>query len=392
MQLIPPISFKLWLVVTALLTTSPFSHAETCRANIPPSNPNAAYTIQDNVTVTHTPTGLMWIRCAEGQTWTGSTCTGSAKKFSWAQALKQAKTSCFAGHKDWRLPSVKELHSLVEECRSHPSINAAVFPGTPLDSMSSYFWSSSADSARNAWVVDFTLGDTSPFQRNDMNIVLRVRLVRGGQPFTSADDTTTPLLNLRLNDTGITEIFSDPLRQDGSTGRDSLAAAGKLTKTGGGSKGFDFTKIANDGSVLPDSAALGTGAKDWACTRDNVTGLMWEVKTTEGLRSQNHTYTWNLECRGTSSRGGTCFTSGRCETEKYAQDVNATGLCGASNWRMPHIKELEGIVHYGRSDPAIDSMYFPNTLSNSSFWSGTPNATSTSNAWAVGFGLPEFDS
>ncbi|MEE4379693.1 MAG: hypothetical protein V2J55_19570 [Candidatus Competibacteraceae bacterium] len=76
----------------------------------------------------------------------------------------------------------------------------------------------------------------------------------------------------QLNDTGVTR--NDGLGADHQYGRDPAAAAGVLPKTGSGSKGFDFTKIANDGTELPDSAALGTNPGDWACTRDNVTGLI----------------------------------------------------------------------------------------------------------------------
>ena len=141
---------------------------------------------------------------------------------------------------------------------------------------------------------------------------------------------------------------------------------------------------------LAASAALGTGATDWACTKDNVTGLVWEVKTTSGLRSSDHTYTWynsnpatNGGDNGTAS-GGTCFTAGRCDTEKFVADVNAAGLCGATNWRMPTIKELEGIVDFGRFRPTIDPTYFPNTLPDS-VWSGSPFAGDASEAWAVHF-------
>ncbi|MBK7001887.1 MAG: DUF1566 domain-containing protein [Rhodoferax sp.] len=179
-------------------------------------------------------------------------------------------------------------------------------------------------------------------------------------------------------------------RQDARYGRDAQAAAGSLSKTGGGGKGFDFTKIANNGSVLSASAVLGNGPTDWACTRDNVTGLIWEVKTTSGLRSQSHTYTWynrnsaiNGGFVGTAS-GGTCFTSGHCDTEKFVQDVNAAGLCGASDWRMPSRKELTSILDLGRVNPAIDPDYFPNTP-GSSFWSGSPYADNSRSAWGVDF-------
>ncbi len=91
--------------------------------------------------------------------------------------------------------------------------------------------------------------------------------------------------------------------QDGRYGRDAAATAGALTKIGGGAAGFDFTKIANDGTELPASATLGTGATAWACTRDNTTGLTWEVKTDDnGLRDKDWTYTW-YSTDGTTNGG-----------------------------------------------------------------------------------------
>ena len=85
-----------------------------------------------------------------------------------------------------------------------------------------------------------------------------------------------------------------------------------------------------------------------------------------------------------SASGGSCETTGHCDTEKYVQDVNAAALCGATDWRMPTIKELEGIVDMGRSNPAIDPVFFPNTLF-SVVWSGSPRAGSPSSAWGVDF-------
>jgi hypothetical protein len=36
----------------------------------------------------------------------------------------------------------------------------------------------------------------------------------------------------------------------------------------------NYTKIANDGSELSDSTKLGSNPTDWACTKDNKTGLI----------------------------------------------------------------------------------------------------------------------
>ena len=181
--------------------------------------------------------------------------------------------------------------------------------------------------------------------------------------------------------------------QDARTGRDAAAAAA-LTKTGAGATGFDFTKMSNGASGTPSKAiaatvALGTGPDDWGCTYDNTTGLMWEVKTTSVLRSQKHTYSWYSTNAATNggyigtAGGGTCATAGHCDTEKFLQDVNAVGMCGRSDWRMPTIGELKSLVWLG-ARPTIAGGYFPNTVANL-YWSGSPVAGISALAWSVFF-------
>lgn len=188
--------------------------------------------------------------------------------------------------------------------------------------------------------------------------------------------------------------------QDARFGRDAAAVKGALPKVGasagtvnGNPNGFDYTKISNSGAPLPAGAALGTGANDWACTYDNNTGLMWEVKTNGApaseLRHMNHTYSWYFSANtyggpGTAA-GGACLTAGRCDTEKFAQDVNTAGLCGHTDWRVPTQPELANLVDRGRSHPSIDPTYFPNTLA-SLFWSASPFAGNSGGARGVGFG------
>ncbi|CAK0774473.1 exported hypothetical protein [Gammaproteobacteria bacterium] len=176
-------------------------------------------------------------------------------------------------------------------------------------------------------------------------------------------------------------------RQDGRYGRDTQAKAGQLPKTGGGEAGFDFTALdANGNPTTPTS-----GANPHPCVRDNVTGLVWEVKTSDGgLRDQQWSYTWydsnpatNGGANGTAN-GGTCKTAGRCDTEKYAVDINATGLCGFRDWRVPNREELHSITHAGRVAPSIDPAYFPNTPSTW-FWTSSSGAYDSGDAWYVDF-------
>ena len=154
-----------------------------------------------------------------------------------------------------------------------------------------------------------------------------------------------------------------------------------------------YSKIANNGSTLSDSAQLGANSNDWACTKDNKTGLIWEVKTTDGgLRDYKNFYSW-YEPDATKNGGdagyqnyGTCKGS-QCDTYAFTNAVNANGLCGKTDWRMPTVAELMKLVvcSDGKSDtdgsctnymtvtsPTINTTYFPNT--NYLFWSSSPYA------------------
>jgi hypothetical protein len=207
-----------------------------------------------------------------------------------------------------------------------------------------------------------------------------------------------------INDTGSTACYTDVTvgatgvasdtggypRQDCRYGRDAAQTAGKLAKVGAGGKGFDFTKIDSNGNDLAP------GATGWMCTRDNVTGLIWEVKTTTGFRSQSHTYKWYKS--DASTNGGdtgfastpadfnvACASAGRCDTEKFRDDVNSQGLCGAFNWRIPTRNELGSLVDYSRTSPSIDIEYFPNTPPTV-FWTDTPDSKYTGFAYQIDLG------
>lgn len=76
-----------------------------------------------------------------------------------------------------------------------------------------------------------------------------------------------------------------------------------------------------------------------------------------------------------------------CNTEAYVNRVNAAGWCGASNWRMPTRKELEGIIKYNYLFFMINTDYFPNQASSLflGYWSGSSYAANSDDAWYVDF-------
>ncbi len=182
--------------------------------------------------------------------------------------------------------------------------------------------------------------------------------------------------------------------QDGRFGRDPAAITtnSPLIKQGAGHAGFDYTKICNSGEKAgtgncPADPALGNGSNDWACTLDNVTGLIWEVKTNDnGLRDKDWTFTWyNTDASTNGGYQGTpddattdnCANTSRCDTKKYITDIQ--GLCGYSDWRLPSQRELITIRNLDNPDISIDTTYFPNTNKTglgywtSSYYGRNPN-------------------
>lgn len=211
-----------------------------------------------------------------------------------------------------------------------------------------------------------------------------------------------------LNDTGqircydargaVRSCTAAPAGDDARFGRDAAAAAGALRKTGAGTAGFDFTKIANNGVDLPAGAALGRHAGDWACTRDNLTGLTWEVKTTDPSdpRYFGHRYWWYntnpTENGGHAGSVGTFSTCNpampQCNTQAFLDAVNRSRLCGHADWRLPTPRELRSIVHYGDvgTGVSVDRTYFPNMLVERSYWSAFTYAPDPRAAWVVEIG------
>jgi hypothetical protein len=95
----------------------------------------------DDIVVDHV-TGLTWTKCtatAYGTMDTDDNCSGSETDrlddpalIEWSKAAATCKNLTYAGHKDWRLPRVPELLTVVDYGK-HPSFNPAKFPNTRGD-------------------------------------------------------------------------------------------------------------------------------------------------------------------------------------------------------------------------------------------------------------------
>lgn len=173
-----------------------------------------------------------------------------------------------------------------------------------------------------------------------------------------------------------------PDGQDGHFGRD-VGAAEDID----GTAGFSFTKL-----DAVNGGDLASNANEWGCVRDEVTGLVWEVKdeSAGSLHHSNFAYSWFSSSPSTIGAGvnggkagaGNCNISDtsltKCDTEEFVQRVNEAALCGASNWRLPTRNELISLVDYGFNDSgfrqrnaAIDVKFFP-AARPAQYWTSSP--------------------
>ncbi len=194
-----------------------------------------------------------------------------------------------------------------------------------------------------------------------------------------------------LNDTGITwsgeipstnndecsnQTITSP--QDCNTGRDFTH-----NDDSDGHAGFSFTKLDANGVPLFNQNALYINSP-WSCVKDNVTGLIWEVKTnTAGIHNKNNLYQWGgLTAIGLDhpERQGTYYN----DWNNLIQESNNEMHCGINNWRVPTVGELGGIVDNSVNNPSIDINYFPNTISGW-YWTSTPDASNQDTALVIRF-------
>ncbi|MCX0421561.1 DUF1566 domain-containing protein [Aeromonas veronii] len=166
--------YRFSFAMLALL--APLAHgAAICDDTMDRTAPSARFLDHGNGTVTDQHTGLTWMRCKLGQTWSGSSCLGEPTVYYWQQGLQVAERIRsdsshalyhFGGISQWRLPDIKELATLVEHACYQPSLNEAIFPramaggGKEVNEGYVYLMSSTVTSANGQRAyLDITSGD-----------------------------------------------------------------------------------------------------------------------------------------------------------------------------------------------------------------------------------------
>lgn len=192
----------------------------------------------------------------------------------------------------------------------------------------------------------------------------------------------TPAASAPFNDTGLTDCSDGGTnipacgiarfpQQDAEFGRDVTHY-----NDSDGHAGFSFTKISDAGAELPADAG------EWSCVKDNITGLLWENKTSDGgLHDKIHIFSnYSLAFDPKNEYATATDATG------FVSAVNNEGWCGVNNWRLPSTEELQGIVDFSMSlpGPAIDQNFFTNTRNNI-FWTASALPRTVNDGWAIYF-------
>lgn len=304
-----------------------------------------------------------------------------------SQGVFSGEIVILEGEATTSIPNAMPLTYLWERSNNVPAGSTA---GRPIDDSDALSTFAVAPAVSSSTVVAYTLTVTDA-NGNSVEDTINVQV----RPMPTPLINDTGFLQQATNNALTQAQQNEFPGQDGQRGADVVEQNGLIEKAGRGKAGFDFTRLNANGDEQD------ADADTWSCVRDNVTGLVWEVKTDDGtFQDKDFTYSWfSEEVNGgfegdETGASGTCLLT-NCNTSAYVQAVNAQGLCGFYDWRLPTHHELFSLMHLGiAADVAIDEDYFPNTGEVSSvplwYWTSVPsadgvNSDDAQNAWALDF-------
>ncbi len=176
---VSPVICLMLVVISSTMFNDSTAVAGNCGREEPTTPDPGRFKDNGDGTLNDKDQNVMWKQCIEGLR--GIRCrVGRADYFNWVQAQRKADKTVFAGYDDWRIPTDKELRSLIEPGCQLPAINLAWFPRTPTGAF--WFHSPEADNSFRAGAVSFAYGENLSY---DQKNVLYLRLVRSLPPSTA---------------------------------------------------------------------------------------------------------------------------------------------------------------------------------------------------------------
>ena len=252
------------------------------KGNLPKYNDNKNGSISDLVT------GLMWQKSPE-------------EKKSLKEALADASKCRIGGYKDWRMPTIKELYSLILFSGTDPDPRAQSTSGLKPFIDTNYFEFKYGDPDKDERVIDSQYASSTRYVSTTMH----------------ADETVfgVNFADGRIKGYGI-----------------------KSPRTGNAKKFYVIYVRGNKVYGKNDYKVNKNGT-----ITDRATGLTWMQKDSGQLKA------------GDKKNGGMTWA----RALKWAENLKYGGF---SDWRLPNVKELQSIVDYTRSpkttkSPAISFLF-----------------------------------
>ncbi len=282
-----------------------------------------SYTLSaDSQTVLDNVTGLTWMRGPN--TTLAPPTTADKKTVPDAQAwVATVNAMAYGGFSDWRLPTIKELYSLMDFRGMDPS----GYSGSDSSGLTPY-----VDTA----YFHFGYGETS-----------------AGERIIDSQYVSSTVFVVNPAETGSPKVFGLNLADGRIKGYD-------LIMPGGAAKTF-FVQLVrgNPAYGLNSFRANADGT-----VSDDATGLMWSRADSGGSAGM----LWG-------------------DALAWVEAQNAANYLGHSDWRMPNAKELQSLVDYDNAPdfnglPAIDTAFFDCTgITNENgeadfpyYWTSTTHA------------------
>jgi hypothetical protein len=293
-----------------------------------------SYTVSsDGLTVHDNVTGLTWTRSPDLD---GDGDIDATDKRTYYDAQDYPETlnaQNYGGYSDWRVPTIKELYSLIDFRGTDPRVEGTDPGGLVPFIDTTYF--------------DFAYGD----------------MAAGGRIIDSQWVTST----LYVGDTNL--MF-------GVNFADGRIKGYGLHFPMGGEKTF-YVRLCRGNTEYGINDFMDNG--DGTVT-DNATGLMWSKDDMGGGT-------------GTGPRSGMTWE----DALAWVQEKNGDNYLGHDDWRLPNAKELQSIVDYSRAPDAtgsgaIDPVFNITEITNEAgeadypwFWSGTTHTRQGGNGSSAAY-------
>lgn len=299
--------------------------------------PNPRFTDRNNGTVTDNLTGLIWLKdtnCFNVQTWAGAIQNANTL----ADGVCGLSDRSTPGQ--WRLPTVKELESLIDLQSANPVLPS----GHPFDNVqSAEYWASTSDVSKvqfefSAWYINMSAGNVD---YNDKGSFYYVWPVRTG----NVSCAPAPVAK-----TGQTEIYLPG--DDGDIQAGVIWPNNRFTDNGNGT------------------------------ITDNLTDLIW-MKNANCLEASG-----GIDKLSGFKLGALSWMNALT----WSNSISA-GICGitdnsnAGDWRLPNRKELLSLVNFAAWSPGLPEGHpFTNVVPDY-YWSSSTCAYNSVDCgvWFVNF-------